>query len=898
MSINQNFIRPFFSKTIALFFTVFLLTIFLFVAKGQPTNPTRGPKFGSSYALSDIETVNLTNGNLMLNFPLAGLPAGRGELGASINLTYNSKILDLRNTEIFDSQGQPTSQNIVALSPEGGWRYSNWYFLNMESRLSAIGGNIPCSSGEIEYKKNAYLWKLKMQFPDGSVREFRPTDNSDFFSDGYFNISNGYRRYTTISTLGNGSVSCQFGEQLESAASMVYYSTDGYLKLVIEHVPGSGGAIAPWTLYFPDGSRVTGGGAAPSRQYDRNGNYIEYLGNEIRDQFGRSISKQVSGIPNEDWIVARGFADEELKWKVRWKTVEVRGKNYRTQPANYGRTRGEESEQVYEAVMNVVDQIILPQQAGGLVYQFNYNADGSAQSIGWGELSEVILPSGAKAQYEYSLDGVVLISGRYPTANTIIDNKPKRKLLTYNREGDGTTEPVTEIWQYALGSETSTITAPDGGITTQTHGTTAISQSDSGLVYKIENADGTKIEKLWTFNTPYWAANAAAYQQVNPYVKAEFVSIKDAQGNYTLTAIKDYKYDKNGNITRVAEYDFVPHSSIPRGAQGRPTDLPSGLVPKRVTEMSYYNATADASDTTTNSAYCYWNSNSPNIRSAVQAVEVKNGSGQIASRSEMFYDNYATTGNPTQVKTWDSNKNGTYQAYSNPLTASNSISVTTQYDQYGNPIQTTDAKGNLTQTTYGAINGYTGLYPTQTITAYGASIAQTTTAEYDFYTGLVKKTTVWGNNANENVSTETEYDALGRPTKVKAAVGTANEIWTQTEYNDVVRRVIVRSDLETKGDGKKVTVQHYDQLGRVRLSRTIENAATEDPTNEQHGIKVQTRYQTGNPYSYQVSSNPYRAATSAAATNEQSMGWTRSKSVNTGRHAEVETFSGASLPAP
>jgi hypothetical protein len=59
--------------------------------------------------------------------------------------------------------------------------------------------------------------------------------------------------------------------------------------------------------------------------------------------------------------------------------------------------------------------------------------------------------------------------------------------------------------------------------------------------------------------------------------------------------------------------------------------------------------------------------------------------------------------------------------------------------------------------TYGAINGYTGLYPTQTITAYGTSIAQTATAEYDFYTGLVKRATMLGNNANENVTNETEY---------------------------------------------------------------------------------------------------------------------------------------------
>ena len=81
-------------------------------------------------------------------------------------------------------------------------------------------------------------------------------------------------------------------------------------------------------------------------------------------------------------------------------------------------------------------------------------------------------------------------------------------------------------------------------------------------------------------------------------------------------------------------------------------------------------------------------------------------------------------------------------------------------------------------------------------------------------------------------------------------------------------------------------------------SRSSENIATEDPYNEAHGIKVETRYQTGNPNGYQLTSNPFRAATATVAANEPSMGRTRSNSWNTGRKQEIETFSGAALPAP
>ena len=296
---------------------------------------------------------------------------------------------------------------------------------------------------------------------------------------------------------------------------------------------------------------------------------------------------------------------------------------------------------------------------------------------------------------------------------------------------------------------------------------------------------------------------------------------------------------------------------------------------------------------TRNSNY-YADPNSPTLRNVIKSTEIQDENETPVSRTEFFYDDPTNEGNLIETRVWDSSKG----AYGNPLTASNSISSTAQYDQYGNPTLATDAKGNQTQITYGDIATPTGtvngLYPTQTISAYDTAIQRTSTAGYDFYTGLVTK----ARDVDNNISVVTEYDALGRPTKARNAAGTPLEFWARTEYNDVARRVIVRSDVETIGDGKKVAVQHYDQLGRVRLSRSIENILTEDPYNEAHGIKVETRYQTGNPNSYQLTSNPFRAATATAATNGPSMGWTRSKSWNSGRKQEVETFSGSALPAP
>ena len=85
-----------------------------------------------------------------------------------------------------------------------------------------------------------------------------------------------------------------------------------------------------------------------------------------------------------------------------------------------------------------------------------------------------------------------------------------------------------------------------------------------------------------------------------------------------------------------------------------------------------------------------------------------------------------------------------------------------QYNQYGMPVLTTDARGFQTQLTYGAVGGFTDLYPTQVKTAYQTSVQRTETRDYDFNTGLVTRVT----DADNNVSTVTTYDAFGRPTLV------------------------------------------------------------------------------------------------------------------------------------
>lgn len=208
---------------------------------------------------------------------------------------------------------------------------------------------------------------------------------------------------------------------------------------------------------------------------------------------------------------------------------------------------------------------------------------------------------------------------------------------------------------------------------------------------------------------------------------------------------------------------------------------------------------------------------------------------------------------------------------------------------------TTDANSIQTQFVYGLINGFSDLYVTQTKAAYLTAVQRTTNFQYDFYTGRVTSQT----DVDNNVTTRTSYDVFGRPTLVQEAyLLTGIERWTATEYSDTLRRVIVRRDLNVKGDGALVAIEHFDQLGRIRLRRQLEGIAPESALDETTGVKVQTRYAFAAPNRLELVSNPYRAARSADAGGESTMGWTRTMFDNGGRIVEVQTFAGAALPSP
>lgn len=890
--------------TVVFFIMAAVMAAAVAAQNNGPADPKRGAANGASFSMSDIENINLTNGNLMLNMPMVSLPPSRGGLSASLGMTYNSKNLKSIIAPV-QVDGQVYDHNVLYESDAGSWRLvqSLGHKLVVINRFQGLDLS-PCGPN---YHKNGFRWKVKIEFADGQEKEFRPVGYGDQYNDGYFDVSpNG-----DISSYGYTPgipPTCNFSTS-QHPGPLSYISTDGsYLRMVVQHDNDSDHTNNPFAIYYPDGSYYS---STDQRLTDRYGNYLEpvpamnYDGRPVlggvQDQFQRKIFYTKSSSPTapEYYLYQFGVNGVPVMWTVKTKMIYVQ-KQYTTTPNSGLRDRGgPQGSGTFSGQFEVVDEITPPVGNGQLKYEFEYDGSDTElgkedYSVGWGQLIEVKMPSAsapqsrAKSVYTYE-------NGFQDTTDKILERSVSSKTLTYDEEYDGQTLPAdSQLWTYSIGISGSTMTAPNGAVTSQVHGSTAYDHPHNGLVKKITNPDGSIVEKVWRTGP-----NAA--------VTAEVTTISGGSKAF----MKTFAYDQNGNTTLVSEYDFVNPGQIPRvngNPFGEPTGVPVGAL-LRTAETKYYNATPAFGGTPATYHYSQFNG----IRSLVKSVDIKEGGITTASLTEMMYDLQPfgtveiTTGNLTSQKTWDSAKGVLCPPDSggSRLCGSsengNFVSTSAVYNNtYGMPTSTTDAMGRTTVITYGNIGGFNYLYPTQVVTASGTLVARTAATGYDFHTGLITSSTDVDNN---NATTYTVYDALGRPTSVTAPNGAL----ATTEYDDIGRKVISRSDIHTNGDQKKVVVTYSDQLGRVRLTRTLEDASSQDEddpcltlSNPCAGIKVQTRYKVANGspgYTYQLTSNPYRASMSSGE-DQPTMGWTLSTTSSDGLTSAASTYTGAALPGP
>ena len=300
--------RRFFCLLRVFLFSAILSLLFPASLAAQTTaaRPDRGIMPGASYSLSDMEKINLTNGNLQLTIPLASLPpiAG-GKLKLTLNATYNSKLWNVTRTEsqMGTSFGCPSW---VVDTPQesdlGGWTIDARYRIVVREANEDFDYVVPdppptqtCETNQLEQAELQHaLYRTILIGPDGAEHELRPIDNYPTYG--------GLRSY-----LGN-----YYKDKPDTTGvPMRYYSFDGsYIWATINPSSHS----TRWTILLNDGTRVVQYSNGIQRITDTNGNSIKIFsdanGTHYQDEHtGREIRL---GTDNKVWYRKPGGAEDSV----------------------------------------------------------------------------------------------------------------------------------------------------------------------------------------------------------------------------------------------------------------------------------------------------------------------------------------------------------------------------------------------------------------------------------------------------------------------------------------------------------------------------------------------------------------------------------------------------------
>src|SRR5687767_4545095 len=240
----------------------------------EAARPERGSTLNRNYLVSDIENINLQNGNVQLSIPLASLPpiAG-GKLSWTVSAHYNSKIWDVLRVQEEPTEAPWMPYVVDAPSATSGWTIGGRYRIELRNsnddfyRVQYIEAS-GLSQWERDLLNNHQWWKVVLVMPDGAEHELRPLDYSSYpgtqdFLRGHYNV-------------------------IPSGSAMRYYSLDGsYLYAKISD-------NFDWTVYLPDGTRIIQAPDGVQRIQDTNGNKIKIFtdGNDTHfqdEQTGREI---------------------------------------------------------------------------------------------------------------------------------------------------------------------------------------------------------------------------------------------------------------------------------------------------------------------------------------------------------------------------------------------------------------------------------------------------------------------------------------------------------------------------------------------------------------------------------------------------------------------------------
>ena len=920
------------------------------------TQSARGFLPNHNQLSGSIDNIDISGGKLNLAIPLGSLPRGPGGIGFTLNLQYESNKYDLIPHEENVCNPNYTYQDEceiyqwaeLAYGDGGGWSYNSRPYRITEEVKTVYNWDENSYDGDWYYHSSGYCnegmnyYRYRVILSDGSAhilhlggdesREeptgsgYYPVDMSGV-TDQCYSAKYSFKEYGYI-----------VPNVLGRTGWQRYYTDDGsYLKY---EAWASG--TPPYTarpvndgadkLYFPDGRIALWESSNIMREYDANGNYIEFCYGgpqcpgvtEISSNLSLQAITIIENVGNNgswyrDKVIVPGPNGSGSSYYIDWEY------NIYQYPIEY--PIGYDSGTVpwfhdvdpfkqFAIGAGGVRFIHLPTAGvpgalgtvplAGKGYEFRYEVDcntpglsyygtgscvygfGGSYSDGLGSLTYMRTPSEAEYRYSWNVsDGSGPVYGQ--ASSFVHGAKVSKKKVTDTVAGE------TLEWSFENDVTQTVITNPDGGETTYYYVYKLGAFWSDNLLNRVEERDAAgnllrERRRVWLQNPAHAMTNGLGFAWSstpnNPYIHIESEIVYNAAGGSPKSAVTEYYRDSNGRLVLKTEYAWVT------GIVSSLIDMQNmNLTALRNTYYDYYVPVTSGYHVN-----AWWNAHNTSLSGvtargsrrldAVQRVTVYDGSNNAKSATEYVYDDPYTKGNVTYERRWDSVKAAPPVPALGYLTSSNSQEYGYLYDSYGNVTDIYEPSVGVagkprTHITYDATNSHV----IQVETGYNTN--EKRTIQYEWYNNgaaLWKKT-----DSDNSVMTEYLYDDAGRVLEVKEiSGGSANLRGSWTYYDDVNRTVTVKSDLKTYGDELLQTRTHYDKLGRVSLVQQSDGSALISATD---GIKVKTTYSYPLGGRMAITSTPHRL------TGDLTLEWSCTQYDTLGRIELVSTFKGSAEPA-
>ncbi|HWQ31399.1 MAG TPA: RHS repeat-associated core domain-containing protein [Blastocatellia bacterium] len=814
--------------------SVFLLVLLSLESRAQSniTDGTTPPSVApgapaGSYPLSDLESLNLFNGNMNLRFPLLNV-GGRGSAQYPLMLSVEQRWTVDHTEQMFGG--------VTIHSPQGTWWFNMGRYrpARLLARYSALG----CESGTL----TPTLTRVTFTAPDGTEYEMRDalTDGEKKNSpcDWYLPHFNRGKIFKTRD--GSSATLVSDADVMDSSFNGFVMGMTGYVML-------------------RDGTRYRFDNGEVSWVRDRNGNKITFAYTSSTMTITDSLNRQVLieyGVTEAapyglcDRITFRGFGGATRILRVSLKSLSAALRTTQAGDSSTVKTYAQlfpELNGAYANDFNPSDKISNIWLPDGRHYDLYYNV--------YGEVARVVLPTGGAMEYDWSGG----IEGGFSSGAT--SNAPGdyaeifRKVLTRRVYTDSSSSTPVGKTTYSKIAYCPTCGYPtEVTIDQKTASDTVLARSKhyfygvtipgynpdpffyaawkDGREYRTEALDtGTTVlrrqEQIWQQRAAvsWWTFSADAAPSNDPRITETISTLTETSqvSKQTFT----YSSDEFNNQTDIYEYDYG-------------SGVPGALIRRTHTDYLTLHPTNGANYATDNNIH---------IRSLPVQTQVFDAGGLLRAQTAFEYDNYSASGSNAPLTTrvhMSGHDSGTYStAYftrgnvtkttryllDGNGSVTGSISSYAQYDIAGNVVRAIDGRGNATtidfSDRFGSPDGdaranagavelagqYTFAFPTLVTNPLG----HTAYTQFDYY--LSKPVDTEDPNG---VKASLYYeDALDRPTRGISALGTTAATQTRIYYDDPGRTITSVRDKDFFGQSDNIngsglkSASRYDGLGRT-----------------------------------------------------------------------------------